>query len=444
MTSVKIYFLKLFLFCTENLVFDHIGYFFFKIILSLTITKNRNKNQPKLFWGPVPILNNKYWSNSLNNNFYTKTIMDDVFHINSKNDFDLYSWDILNQITGWPSAIKFRYRNFFLTYYIIKHFDIFHIPFSGAFLGNTRFWKKEPLLWKRYNKKIVVIPYGSDAYMYSRIKDESFQNSLLISYPELAKNEAAITEKVRFWEQHADFLNGGFIIDGMARWDVPIGNYVVVDTNKVAPCDHYSEADGVNGAVIIAHSPNHRGVKGTEFLIEAVERLKMEGLKIELILIENRKNSEVLEILHSKTDILVEQLIFGYGLSAIEGMSSGVAVVSNLSLECYTRPFRRYSYLNECPILSATPESIKQNLKILVRNPELRMILGQAGRKYVEKYHSESFAKFLFSKVYDKIWYNKEVDLMSMFHPLNPDSYNNKSPKIDHPLIENKLPSIYL
>ena len=128
----------------------------------------------------------------------------------------------------------------------------------------------------------------------------------------------------------------------------------------------------------------------------------------------------------------------------MEGMAHGVPVLSNLSDENYTRAFRRYSYLNECPILTSTPESIKEDLRILIKNPALRKDIGIASRKYVEKYHSNKTAQYVFTKVYDKIWYNKEVDLMNMFHPLNPDSYNNQSPKIEHPLIENKIPKVLL
>lgn len=38
--------------------------------------------------------------------------------------------------------------------------------------------------------------------------------------------------------------------------------------------------------IVVGHMPNHRGVKGTEFLIDAIERLKSEGVKVELLLIE--------------------------------------------------------------------------------------------------------------------------------------------------------------
>lgn len=56
------------------------------------------------------------------------------------------------------------------------------------------------------------------------------------------------------------------------------------------------------------HTPNHRGFKGTEFLIKAVQELKDEGYKLELILLENKKNAEVLSIMQT-ADILAEQVL---------------------------------------------------------------------------------------------------------------------------------------
>jgi hypothetical protein len=102
--------------------------------------------------------------------------------------------------------------------------------------------------------------------------------------------------------------------------------------------------------------------------------------------------------------------------------------------------FRTYSYLNECPIVSAGPENITDVLRSLVVNPELRRELGLAGRAYVEKYHSYSFGQFLFGEMYKKIWNGENIDLLNTFHPLNKNSYNNQSPLVKHPLLKNKLP----
>ena len=138
----------------------------------------------------------------------------------------------------------------------------------------------------------------------------------------------------------------------------------------------------------VLHAPNHRGVKGTEFLIDAVEQLQSEGLPVELVLLERVPNETVRQAMQ-EADILADQFVCpGYGLAAIEGMASGLPVLCNLEREDATRLFRLYSFLGECPIVSTLPETLVEKLRALVTDPSLRHALGQAGRTYTEKYHS--------------------------------------------------------
>jgi glycosyltransferase involved in cell wall biosynthesis len=216
---------------------------------------------------------------------------------------------------------------------------------------------------------------------------------------------------------------------------------ITIDTTLWRARRFYSPADGINDTVKILHTPNYRWFKGTEFLLRTVEELKADGLKIELLLIEKKPNDVIRCLMYEQADILAEQFIAtGYGLNGIEGMASGLPVMANLENEAYMRLFRRYSYLTECPVLSTTPETLKQNLRLLITNPQLREELGLAGRQYVEKYHSEETAHYMFGSIYDKIWYGKDIDLMNLFHPLLSE-YNRRQPLVRHPLIENKLPA---
>ena len=195
-------------------------------------------------------------------------------------------------------------------------------------------------------------------------------------------------------------------------------------------------------AVTIVHSPNHRGFKGTEFITNAINDLKGEGLKINYILLEKVSNEEVWHLLTSEADILVEQIIFtGYAMSGLEGMASGIPVLSNLDNNNIVALFRRYSYLNECPIVSTTPESVKGNLRRLITNPGLRKQLGKANRAYLEKYHSYAAFVALFGEIERKVWNNDpKNDAMNFYKPTNMDSYNNKQPIVRHPLQKNRLP----
>ena len=57
---------------------------------------------------------------------------------------------------------------------------------------------------------------------------------------------------------------------------------------------------------------------------------------------------------------------------------------------------------------------------------------------YVKKYHSFKTAQYMFNSIYDKVLHNKDVDLINLFHPILGE-YPNRSPKIKHPLVNNRI-----
>lgn len=415
-------------------------YYWYKVAKNYTKVKT---NSPRLFWGTLPIISNKYWSNALKEIGYSsKTVMNGFYEsINQKDDYDIYTNEILKEYKFSPFFIE-KFRPYFLFDFIVKNFDIFHFSCFGTYLDQSQEFKSlEAHFIKVFGGKVIVLPYGGDYQQISKVLDISLRHVLQVNYPMMSYWEDKNKKQVDYWIKNADIFIPGFQVDNIGRWSMLPFNTIVIDTKLWKYKSSFSQANGIDGVVKIIHTPNHRGIKGTEYIINAVSQLQKEGLKVQLLLIEKMQNAEVRRIMQEEADILVEQLVLGYALSAIEGMASGLPVLSNLSIEDYTRVFRRYSYLNECPILSTSIEEIKDNLRILVTNPQLREELGRAGRKYVEKYHSYQAAQYMFGKIYDKIWYEKEVDLMNMYHPLNPDAYNNQYPLIKHPLVENKLPS---
>ena len=368
----------------------------------------------------------------------SKTLMHDFYSINKKDDYDLYFDDVTPRWLS-PKILRASLTPYFAFAYIVRHASVVHLPFSGGALGTTPVWHWEAALLRWADVRVVAMTYGADAYLYSQVQDSSLRNALLVSYPLAGKQESQIAERVKYWTHNADIVLCGFMIDGISRWDVPINNMVSVSMDEWNAKTRYSFNDGTNGIVKILHAPNHRGYKGTEFLIQAIEELKAKNLQIELVLLERVTNEEVKQMMQD-VDILVEQLIVtAYGLNAIEGMASGLPVLSNLEQENYTRIFRRYAFLNECPIVSTAPETIARNLEALVRNPELRRQLGEAGREYAEKYHSYETAQYLFGSIYEKILNGKDVDLMNLFHPLKSE-YNKRRPFVSHPLKESHLP----
>lgn len=393
-----------------------------------------------LVWGVDPLINYKFWSLAMREaGRDSVTFMTHHYPANKSSDFDLYFADFIPTWLKCPSG-RVDFAPYFALLHILENASVFHCSFNGGPLGKTRLRRLEAWFFRRAGVKTVLIPFGSDAYMYSRILDPSLTNGLLTSYPAAARAERRIADRVAYWTERADAMLCGIMLDGMGRWDVPAPSVLVLDTDAWKAKSDDAMHDGLSGPVRVIHTPNHRGFKGTEFLLDTVEKLKQEGLQVELVLLEGVPNDRVRQMMR-EADILVEQLIFtGYAMSGIEGMATGVAVISNLESEAYTRVFRRYSFLSECPAVSATPETIRDVLRCLVRNPALRKKLGNAGRRYVEKYHSYQMAQYMFGAIHQNILHGGTIALMDLFHPLKSD-FNRRLPQVDHPLIDSKIPA---
>lgn len=391
-----------------------------------------------LVWGSAPLISNKYWSEAMRAaGRPSMTIMSTLYSVNRREDFDRLFEDFAP--APLPRPLRFALGACLAFIYVLRRAQVVHTNFWGFALTQSVFWRLESRFLRLAGVKTVVLSFGGDAYLYSQVVDTSLRHGLLASYPGLARTERATRRAVEHWNRHADAVLVALMIDGMGRWDVTANQCFVIDTAAWAPRDSYSGHDGRSGPVRVLHTPNHRGFKGSEFLVDAVERLRDEGLQIDLVLLEGVPNEEVRRQMKA-ADILAEQFIaIGYALSGIEGMASGLPVMANLEHEAYTRVFRRYGFLGECPILSTTPESLVANLRALVTDPALRETLGRAGRAFVEKYHSYAMAQYLFGSIHKRIVDGAEVDLINLFHPLK-SPFNLASPRVSHPLVDNRLP----
>jgi hypothetical protein len=105
-------------------------------------------------------------------------------------------------------------------------------------------------------------------------------------------------------------------------------------------------------------------------------------------------------------------------------------------MEEYLQVFRRFSFLDECPVVAADPDTFASVLRRLVTDPALREVLGRAGRAYAEKYHGPATTRHLFGAVHARLR-GEPVDLMNLFHPLRSDYVRDR--RIVHPLVRSRL-----
>lgn len=408
-------------------------------VASMRQAITRLARRPRLqLFGAIPIISNRYWVEALRQDGQdARSLMVEYYaRINRRSDFDHYVTDL---VPTWTAAscvgVLAPYHAFL---FLVLCGRALHTSFEGGPLCWTPLAPVEPELLKAAGVRTVVISYGGDSAIYGAMRDPSHRHAMLASYPDAGRKEPVIRARVDRWQMVADcIVSTAHSLDGHARWDVLSTSPFVIDVDAWTPAEQVNLHDGRTGPVRVLHTPNHRGYKGTEFLVEAVRILRAEGLQIELDLLEGVQNSEVRTRMQA-ADILAEQFIFPlYALSGIEGMATGIAVMANTGDEG-SRIFRRFSFLDECPIVATTIEEIVPNLRRLVTDPALRHAVGRAGRDYVRKYHDYRAARELFGTIHAHL--DGQTDgprLIDMYHPLL--GVRRHEPRIAHPLVGGRL-----
>jgi glycosyltransferase involved in cell wall biosynthesis len=368
---------------------------------------------PRLIYGPVPILSFKYMSRAMRSVGYeATTVADELYVIHKREDFDVIADrralpspgpGLLGKLARW---LGYDYGLFA---WAVERHDVFHCFFDGGFLRRTPLRFLEVQLLHLAGKRVIVMPYGSDTAVPSRVRSLAWRDGLMRNYPALSRTESRTLRWIDYYSRRADFIVACVVhAETLPRWDLLTTHYYPIDTEAWAPAE-VSDADGRGAPVVVVHAPNHRGMKGTEFLVDACEQLRREGLEVELRLLERVSNQEVKAAMES-ADIVAEEFLLGYALTAMEGMSLGRPVLSNLSEEGYYEVHRWATGLDDCPIVSTRPHEIADNLRGLIVDPALRRRLGQAGRDYVVRYHSYAAMAHLWDAIYRRVWGGEDVD----------------------------------
>jgi glycosyltransferase involved in cell wall biosynthesis len=145
-------------------------------------------------------------------------------------------------------------------------------------------------------------------------------------------------------------------------------------------------------------------IKSTHVYLPLVSRLRAEGNQIELIKPTGIPNKEV-RYLQAQADIFLEMLTFGwFGANAREAMMLGKPVI------CFLRPEWLDSarqeipdYIDELPIVSATPRTVEAILRDLIINKEKRLEIGRRSREFAVKWHSAEVGARRFNQIYGQL-----------------------------------------
>jgi glycosyltransferase involved in cell wall biosynthesis len=343
------------------------------------------------------MINIKYHSQAVRLYGYeSTTLVSDVYHINDRQDFDI----VLHRSRGLYGRLKRLIQPYMVFIWALFKFDVFNFYFNGGLLQTTSLALLEFHLLRLAGKKIVVTAYGADVQLANKIPNLLFKHAFAQDYPHFFRDDLERQRKIYHIVKHAHCVVAGVDwVDFIPRWDKLIAGHFAIDTEYWSP-----KADPIGRRPFrILHAPNHRAIKGTEFLERACAELQAEGYELELIILERVKNAQIREAMWS-VDAVADQFIVGwYAMFAIEGMALAKPVLTYLRedlLELYSL----YSFAHECPIVNTPVMAIKENLRRLMADPQLCRELGARGRQFVLECHSLERIGGFFDAIYRELY----------------------------------------
>ncbi len=348
--------------------------------------------------GPEPLINNVYHKKAMERLGYRcETFVFTVYYITS--EFDVRIDRLI------PSSYFAQMASLF---WILPRYRCLMVYFHGVFQDSVFYWKLEPRIFRLAGVKTVVLPYGSDVQVMTRSPNLYFKHAMSLDYPGHRGRRARLSHKVDLWTVGADrVFSGCEWVDYMYFWHTLMLGHFSIDTALFQAEKIPVPVFSAQRPMKVFHAPNHRNMKGTRHLQNAVVRLKEKGLHVELVLAERVPNERIKELIR-ESDLILDQLVIGwYAMFALEAMSSGKPVV------CYLREDLKELYLAsgvlsseaEIPIINASFRSLESVLENLYRNPQKLVEAGEAGPSFVMKYHSLEAVGAIFEREFLKPWF---------------------------------------
>jgi glycosyltransferase involved in cell wall biosynthesis len=254
-----------------------------------------------------------------------------------------------------------------------RRYDLFHFNFGSTLLPAWGFpiaLDELPLL-RRLGKTVIATFQGDDA----RPPDHWSAPPPEHKRHDFERRRRHGRSRMLRYADRVFYLN-----PDMRQWlpGASFCAYASFDPRSVTPVP-----PRVDGELTIVHAPSHRGTKGTEAVLAAVEQLKARGVPLRLDLVEGVKRAEALAR-SALADIAIDQVRVGwYGGFAVEAMALGKPVL------CYVKDERPGDnpFGDELPLVRTTAETLAEDLLALIRDAERRTRAGAEGRQFVERHH---------------------------------------------------------
>jgi glycosyltransferase involved in cell wall biosynthesis len=280
---------------------------------------------------------------------------------------------------------------------VLIRYDVFHFYFGGTFFP----YNLDLPILRLFRKKIIMTYCGSDIRLVDVARRSNNYSHLL----KIGSNDPKYDRKKK-WRMrwHSLWVNRFTAIRNLhehATEVLPVKkvlNYPWLNNIGFNIADA-PDPDELKCNIIpkLIHAPSNRGIKGSEYVTQAIETLKQRGIQFEYQELHCVSNAKVQKIIRN-CDIVVDQfLIGGIGTLAFEGMGYGKPVVAYLPEKIVEK------FIPGCPVYNATIDNLADRLEELINKPELRLELGKKGIAFVKKHLDYETIQREVIKIYEEL-----------------------------------------
>jgi len=267
-----------------------------------------------------------------------------------------------------------------LFYFFIKAlfiYDVFYFFWGVSLLNYWRFHQIDLPILNWFGKIVVVHFRGTDVVNIAYYENLSAPFSNIEPNTNIPYSRPDQLKKIKIWDRYADFIL-------VSTPDLLFVSNRALLFPQVIDLSFWRSEDVLRLSdkrpIQIVHAPTRRSTKGTEYVLLAIEALRLEGYSLELQLIEKLPYDQM-KISLENCDIGIDQLLIGwYGKISVELMALGKPVICNINCEYK-------EYRPDLPIIHADPNNLTEVLRDLINDPIRRSKVGQLSKEYIARHH---------------------------------------------------------
>lgn len=173
--------------------------------------------------------------------------------------------------------------------------------------------------------------------------------------------------------------------------------YSIASWGKLSPAPYR-----IDQKIKVVHAPTNRVVKGSKYILAALDLLKKKYQNLEVILLESVPNHRALEV-YKQAHLIIDQVMIGwYGALAVEAMKLGKPVAVNIREEDLRFIPSQMAQDLKKAIIQITPTTIVAALETFLQNPSLLVEKHEAALDYVNVWHNPSYVAGITKEAYEK------------------------------------------